>query len=549
MTTARIDQIPTRRNYLPAGAIIRAMEQPDSGSRVDITINADVITQRLNALAPRQGVAFDGSTHAGILATEAVGAAKFLQLGRMLTYSWIGTASQQTFRQGVYAKYLSIGTGAGLAISYTQNTTTLNVLLRQADSNDGHYSINFANAIDGNQHAYSVVIDYTGADPVVTAYRDGVSLGAGTVVTAKTGSFDDTTAVNVRVGQADTATSALYRGIVNNFTIHNFAIPATTTSGVVGVAERYASGVWVQPSERHTAFANIIDATTLNGGFETAGAGGADVFANWTETVAGGSTVNRDTDEFYAGTASCRLDIVAGANANVSQAVLVAGRQYLVTFWARNSGSGQMRFDSRDPVIAGVDHWVTGTNLPALTDSWQFYSVVVPAASGGTVVRFIRSTSSGDYSIWVDAVTVTPLGSTLDLTPIGVGRVLIDRSASRNHAIVSGTVHPTYLQPAESGRIIATTNLATNQQLLALSAFDAANKYRITSWTVTSTGTPTISLGNASAGTQYVNGLTLVANTPTAVTLATSIAATANLWCNSSTTDPVTHVITYERIS
>jgi hypothetical protein len=109
-------------------------------------------------------------------------------------------------------------------------------------------------------------------------------------------------------------------------------------------------------------------------------------------------------------------------------------------------------------------------------------------------------------------------------------------------------VHPTYLQPAESGRIIATTNQTPNQQLLALSAFDAANKYRITSWTVTSTGTPTISLGNASAGTQYVNGLTLVANTPTAVTLATSIAATANLWCNSSTTDPVTHVITYERI-
>jgi hypothetical protein len=538
MTTARIDQIPTRRNYLPAGAIIRAMEQPDSGSRVDITINADAITQRLNALAPRQGVAIPAANSISTVSVLALGTSDFsVTLPPLMLSDYTisdtdaanllfesHTAGNNRVRVGLRA------TGGVWRITFTDGAAA-----------DTTYDITPTRAlVDGLRYAIALTFD---RDGLATLYVDGQA----------NGTVDISAAAAIDIGSGNTNLARWLGGTATagtlfNAVVHNFAIPATTTSGVVGVAERYASGVWVQAGERHTAFANIIDATTLNGGFETAGAGGADVFANWNESASGSSTVNQDTSEFYEGAASCRLDIVAGVNVNVSLTLGVVGQLYRIRFWAKGTAGATMRFETVSSGTEGVNQWRSGTSIPALTGSWQEY-VIDFVQSSERQIRFIRNGTTGDYSIWIDAVTLTPLGSTLDLTPIGVGRVLIDRSASRNHAIVSGTVHPTYLQPAESGRIIATTNETPNQQLLALSAFDAANKYRITSWTVTSTGTPTISLGNVSAGTQYVNGLTLVANTPTAVTLATSIAATANLWCNSSTTDPVTHVITYERIS
>jgi hypothetical protein len=460
----------------------------------------------------------DGSTHVGILATEAVGAAKFLQLGRVLTYSWVGTASQQTFRQGVYAKGNSATSlNSGLVIAHMENTTNLRVFLIQSGSSDTHYSISWANAIDGNPHAYSVVIDYTGADPVITAYRDGVSLGAGTVNNAKAGSFDDTAAVHVRLGFG--TTSQYYRGIVNNFTIHNFALPATTTSGVVGVAERYASGVWVQAGEQW----GVLDLLGTGAWVTQAG------FTNFS------SADKTSWSADAVGVASRIQHTVTPFSVKIGQRVTVR--------CTRNSGSSGLTVTLRE------GEGTTISNVATVLAGENEYNLVATSNSVDCRITYIGASGFSQVGLEVNGISTKLNGSTLDLVPQGVGRVLIDRSASRNHAIVSGTVHPTYLQPAESGRIIATTNQTPNQQLLALSAFDAANKYRITSWTVTSTGTPTISLGNASAGTQYVNGLTLVANTPTAVTLATSIAATANLWCNSDTTDPVTHVITYERIS
>jgi hypothetical protein len=389
-----------------------------TGSTANATLNT-----RLNALAPRQGVAIES----GILISAtlpAFGTGDFTISGLAMPRSLANTISTvfASNTQGLELYFLSTG---AIRVSKRGVVTVLTSSAGVA-------------VVDKPIH-----VTYSRTGGVGSIYANGVLLTSGADVTDYTGT---------QLVSGSTTASVSYIGTLSNFTIHNFAIPATTTSGVVGVAERYASGVWVQPSERHTAFAALTSGT------------------------------------------------------------LVIGRLYVITTF-----------------VAG--------------DSFTN----VGAGSNASGVTFVATGTTP--TTWTNGSTVTPLAATLDLTPIGVGRVLIDRSASRNHAIVSGTTHPTYLQPAESGRIIATTNLATNQQLLALSAFDAANKYRITSWTVTSTGTPTISLGNASAGTQYVNGLTLVANTPTAVTLATSIAATANLWCNSDTTDPVTHVITYERIS
>jgi hypothetical protein len=89
--------------------------------------------------------------------------------------------------------------------------------------------------------------------------------------------------------------------------------------------------------------------------------------------------------------------------------------------------------------------------------------------------------------------------------------------------------------------IEATTSTATNQQLAGAPIIDANKQWRIQSWTVNcSTGTPTISLGNASAGAQYVSALVLAAGNND-ITLLTRFPATANLWCVSTTTATLIH--------
>jgi hypothetical protein len=516
MTTARIDQIPTRRNYLPAGAIIRAMEQPDSGSRVDITINADVITQRLNALAPRQGVAIPAANSISTVSVLALGTSDFsVTLPPLMLSDYTisdtdaanllfesHTAGNNRVRVGLRA------TGGVWRITFTDGAAA-----------DTTYDITPTRAlVDGLRYAIALTFD---RDGLATLYVDGQA----------NGTVDISAAAAIDIGSGNTNLARWLGGTATagtlfNAVVHNFAIPATTTSGVVGVAERYASGVWVQPSERYEPFVisgNAANSTTADRQFSA---------------ISGASTTGV-TATYNNANATNRLGwpLSRVLPLGVPLVVRIKGN------FALNGGSGVTTYLSNSAF--GV-----GSNPTSIVDG-----------ANDILIRFVPTTSTCDYlaiqvstvpasgDLVVSGLEVTLYQATLDLIPQGVGRVLIDRSASRNHAIVSGTVHPTYLQPAESGRIIATTNQTPNQQLLALSAFDAANKYRITSWTVTSTGTPTISLGNASAGTQYVNGLTLVANTPTAVTLATSIAATANLWCNSTTTDPVTHVITYERIS
>jgi hypothetical protein len=456
---------------------------------------------RLNALAPRQGVAIPAANSISTVSVLALGTSDFsVTLPPLMLSDYTisdtdaanllfesHTAGNNRVRVGLRA------TGGVWRITFTDGAAA-----------DTTYDITPTRAlVDGLRYAIALTFD---RDGLATLYVDGQA----------NGTVDISAAAAIDIGSGNTNLARWLGGTATagtlfNAVVHNFAIPATTTSGVVGVAERYASGVWVQPSEQWGA----RPTGTAFSFFQSTDGGTASVAKyDFVATAASGQQLITLTGHVEVG---MRVRITL---ANVA----FTGTNYNLALFQRTGNSANLT--------------ATGTVVVDLT---------VTSAGSLPQLRVIMNGASSD-TFSADLVSVEFFGSTLDLIPQGVGRVLIDRSASRNHAIVSGTVHPTYLQPAESGRIIATTNQTPNQQLLALSAFDAANKYRITSWTVTSTGTPTISLGNASAGTQYVNGLTLVANTPTAVTLATSIAATANLWCNSTTTDPVTHVITYERI-
>jgi hypothetical protein len=77
----------------------------------------------------------------------------------------------------------------------------------------------------------------------------------------------------------------------------------------------------------------------LNPGFETPGAGGADVFDSWSEYAYLTSTIARDTSVFHSGAASCKLTFDTGYSYVYQDLTVVPERQYRLTFWCRGDGS------------------------------------------------------------------------------------------------------------------------------------------------------------------------------------------------------------------
>jgi hypothetical protein len=461
---------------------------------------------RLNALAPRQGVQLTQQ-----LANTDAATSLLLTNPDAFTLYWEGvitrypTSANPPFIGNVRGTTTAVAGSFGLVIDSTG-------LVRALNEKDGA-------TVEFETFAYtaplntplSLALTLDKATRVTRLYVNGVQVGGDQTFDSLTITSTTEPVKLMSRSQSDIDGGRNVNGVTYQAGILNFAAPATTTSGVVGVAERYASGVWVQPSER------VVTGVVTGTPAATSGA-----------AIAGATTAGGSVTFTTGSTGFVNLRTLGDAAAPAG----IYRIKFTVTVTGGALAQTTIRFNNASPSFAVVE----GDNE-------------VIASHNGLSQIFIRiDGSAASFTFDITNLELLLVGSTLDLIPQGVGRVLIDRSASRNHAIVSGTVHPTYLQPAESGRIIATTALGSFAQLLGLSAFDAANKYRITSWVVTCPTSATISLSNTNSGAVYVSGLALSGGVPTAVPLLTSIATTANLWCTADTAVPVTHVINYERI-
>jgi hypothetical protein len=271
----------------------------------------------------------------------------------------------------------------------------------------------------------------------------------------------------------------------------------------------------------------IVSPTLNNGGFETAGTGGVDVFATWVEFSQGTSAVVRDTTQSVSGTASCRLDIDASssiAQVSLSASLIVTGRRYRVSFWARSDVAGTI-------VVSDVGGGVT---IATLTTSWAFYSVDFVPTSTSPVAMFKRGGGQTSRSIWIDDVTITQLGALSIPTPQG-NMTLLDGTANANQMLLVGGVPQTNEKWwSASGR--THISASGNQQLLGGSIVSTPERHRIDSVTVRNNGTSaaTVSIGNVSGGAQYVSALSIPAGTTVDVPLLTRTMATANVWISSN---------------
>lgn len=160
---------------------------------------------------------------------------------------------------------------------------------------------------------------------------------------------------------------------------------------------------------RSQLYAPIVSPTLNNGGFETAGSGGADAFATWTESTTGaGCTIVRDTSVFHSGTASMKLTSDSFDYGGVYQSgILTIGRKYKVTFWAKCTAMN----DYTVGVYGGA-----APVANQITDTWSQYSATFVAAYSVLAILPTVSVLTSP-SCWIDDVTVTPLEPTCLITP------------------------------------------------------------------------------------------------------------------------------------
>lgn len=139
----------------------------------------------------------------------------------------------------------------------------------------------------------------------------------------------------------------------------------------------------------------ILNADTGNANFETLGAGGADVFGTWTESVTGSSTISAETGDRHGGNNALKITVDSGlSNAYVSQSVLLTiGKTYKATYWAKTDSGTTAKVQLGTP-----GEWCD----QPLTTTWTKYSFSFKASQTGFIVR--RGNSSSSRIIYVDDV-------------------------------------------------------------------------------------------------------------------------------------------------
>jgi len=123
---------------------------------------------------------------------------------------------------------------------------------------------------------------------------------------------------------------------------------------------------------------------------------------NWTESVSGSSTVNRDGDVQRSGQYACRLDVVAGAFAQILQAVaLSAVTRYRFAVFGRTS------IDK--VVVAQITDVATSKTWRPVEQSWDAGTIGIPKSSVGAFSSYIQeviTVGANDYQFVMKRLSI-----------------------------------------------------------------------------------------------------------------------------------------------
>lgn len=211
---------------------------------------------------------------------------------------------------------------------------------------------------------------------------------------------------------------------------------------------------------------------------------------------------------------------------------------------------------------AGAGRWtkISGTSSFTPNAAWQTFDIVLRNDSADAATFYAYMNNAGTFTgansttddvFYLKSLNLEQLGYTARLrTDTAAGLTALNSAKSSTNDSTDFLLSTTGVTTSPDGRtqtIRATTTTSGNEQLFGASVIDTTKNWRIRSWSVVSSGTPTVSLGSASAGAQYVSGAVLAA-AQNEITLLTRVPASANLWCNSNSTATNKHTVVLELV-
>jgi len=203
-----------------------------------------------------------------------------------------------------------------------------------------------------------------------------------------------------------------YFPISLNFSKANAAASSTNVLGLAQgngfiVPDGYVFHPLVITAKSNGALTELV----TNGGFETAGGGGVDVFGTWTETAGNGAIASEaGAGNFHGGAKSCKLTTGADGLVKVSQDITtIPGYTYAFTYWVKGDGAvHKVRHQIVDKTHSeDILPIASAVYTPTATFQQITVSFTAPAACVSTTIVIAGSATEGAIC-YVDDVSVYP---------------------------------------------------------------------------------------------------------------------------------------------
>ncbi len=151
----------------------------------------------------------------------------------------------------------------------------------------------------------------------------------------------------------------------------------------------------------------------LNGGFETLGGGGADVFANWLENNPDG-VIAAETVLQHSGSRACKMVPGPLQTTYISQQIAVApGVRYRFSGWSRGDGVEGPRFVGYDVThsYAVLVPYTIQPNTPV----WTYFEIDILIPAGCVMAEMVLGSGISGTSSYFDDVSFKPLDGLLSI--------------------------------------------------------------------------------------------------------------------------------------
>lgn len=381
------------------------------------------------------------------------------------------------------------------------------------------------------------VVDFvvTRAAGVLTYYLNGAQLGN----TDATAGWNWTSSAVFKVGGYFTS-GQNYNDRIYRAVLFNRALSAQDVADLVinGVADADQWGTQTP----------IVSGATLNGDFEAwtvAGTAGTSngTATSWSISSSGvGNTVTRNGTSPIGGTYDAMFTM--GANSGFAYVLptlvnTVVGKRYRAKISAKRiSGAGNL-------TISGA---ITNTAIKTITlatgsvvdDSTEYIA---------DSARPYWNTAAANTVIQVDNAVIERIGALVDLNlGEGAGLCFTDRSTNNLHGCaIGGSAGIGHVVPGREGCVRVRTTAGGGIQLGGSNPVIPLNA-RIRCITADAvSGTPMVTMGSASGGTQHVASVALTAGLND-LTVVNRFNATGNLWVNVSVTATVDWTVVYDLV-